>query len=575
VIDRVMSENLLILDESIRDFDMYVEASTLAEVIWFTPDAYKEIFQHDAPAAATHYKQPSYKNTTTSDGYTNRWIAVHEIWDKDSQTVYTIAEGANQFCREPYQPQNTGERWYPYFALGFNPVDGQFEPLSDVELLTELQDEYNTTRTNYAQHRKENLPVRVFRKGGSLTEEDVKALSNRKTGDFVGVEGDPSVPLAHDIAVLDNPPVRAEDYDVTGIRNDFDMVSGMSDASRSNLIHAKTATEAEIMKEGLQSRTAERQDVVEDLLQEMAQYVAEILLQVLTPEQVARIAGPGASWPQLSKDEIFDLVRIEIRAGSTVRPNKQQERQQWIDLLPSFQKMVTTILELRQAGQHDLAGSLTEMLKETLKRFDERLDLEVFVPISSDDPNAGAVQQLQELQQKLEQLMQENAELKQLADENASKERIALANNETQLEIAREKNAPQTVPDAATPLQAHFAQDAAAAGAPMPTEVPGTQAGSAGAVPATSAPVPAAAPPVQVFDSSLAAGFAPIVETIVKTMQDHHAQSTANQAALANAIAALQQSIATPKRRTPMRGKDGRIEYIDEAPLHEAPAATQ
>jgi hypothetical protein len=561
VIDRVMSENLLILDESLRDFDMYVEARALGECIWFTKETYKETFGEDAPASVTYFKQPN-RDNITSDGYTNQWIAVYEIWDKDAQTVYTVAEGSDRFCREPYQPDTVGERWYPYFALAFNPVDGQFEPLSDVELLKELQDEYNTTRTNYAEHRKENLPVRVFRKGGGLRKTISSALANRKINEFVGVEGDPSRPLTDDIAVFPNTPLDVANYDVTPIRNDIDMVSGMGDASRSNLIKAKTATEAEIMREGLQSRTAERQDTIEDVLQEMAQYVAEILLQKLTKQQAQRIAGPGASWPQLSKDEIFDLVRIEIRAGSTVRPNKAKERQQWIELLPSFQKMVTTIMELRQEGHADLARSLTEMAKETLKRFDERLDLDVFIPVNADDPQAAQQQALQELQQKLEQLTQENEELKVAADKNATDLAIAKMDNETQLDIAREKNAPQTVPDVATPLQMAFDGDAAAAGAPM------------AAVPA---PEPAAppAPPVQVFDSSHAAGFAPIVESIVKTMQDHHAQSTASQAALAQAIAALQQSIAQPKRRTPMRGKDGRIEYIDEAPIHAPPAATQ
>ena len=35
-----------------------------------------------------------------------------------------IARGASEWAREPYRPQPTGERWYPFFLLMFNPVCG-------------------------------------------------------------------------------------------------------------------------------------------------------------------------------------------------------------------------------------------------------------------------------------------------------------------------------------------------------------------------------------------------------------------------------------------------------------------
>ena len=129
------------------------------------------------------------------------------------------------------------------------------------------------------------------------------------------------------------------------------------------------------------SRTAERQDMNEDFMQEICQFSAEILMQELTEQQVMRIAGPGATWPKMTKDEIFDLVRIDIRAGSTGKPNKQNERQQWIDFMPTFQEMALKVIEMRQAGNVDIANAMIEMMKETLKRFDERLDIDTFIPV--------------------------------------------------------------------------------------------------------------------------------------------------------------------------------------------------
>lgn len=383
VLDRIQSEDMLVLDDAIVDFDMYVQARALAHGVWFSKEAYAEQFGADAPRGTTSYRQPAEQNdgeggSATENG--TEYVRVWEIWDRASQTVYTVTEGAPGFCRPPYQPDKLGARWYPFFALAFNLVDGQFQPLSDVELLQELQDEYNTTRTHFAEHRRENIPGLVVRKGGQLTENDIDRIVNRRINEVIVVEGDGNRPLAEDLQQIQGAALDPATYDVSPIRNDMDMVAGLSDASRSNLIQAKTATEAEIMRQGLMSRTAERQDACEDWMLEMAQYAAEVLLQELSTAQVERVAGKGCVWPALSRHEIFDLVRLEIRAGSTGRPNKEQEREQWLQFLPELQQAVTQIATLRAQGQESTANALVEILKETLRRFDERLDVETFIP---------------------------------------------------------------------------------------------------------------------------------------------------------------------------------------------------
>jgi hypothetical protein len=85
-------------------------------------------------------------------------------------------QGCHRWCRAPYAPENTPQRWYPFYVLGFNLVEGRWRPISEVELMMGLQDEYNTTRTDYAEARKDATPIRFFRKAGNLTEEDLKAI---------------------------------------------------------------------------------------------------------------------------------------------------------------------------------------------------------------------------------------------------------------------------------------------------------------------------------------------------------------------------------------------------------------
>lgn len=418
-IDRVLTEDIFVLDETIYDFDQYDQAEAIAHRVWMTEEQYEQTFGKDVPKTSIKYGKDKKESTSNSeDDERACLVAVFEVWSKASNSVYTLCAGADEWARDPYVPVTLGKRFYPFFALAFNPVDGRVQPISDAELLIELQDEYNTTRTNYAEHRKENLPVRVYRKSGNLTDADIKALANRSANQWVGIEGDPNTPLQNDIAILQNPPIDPQTYDVQPILRDAEMLLGAGDAAKGVVNKAKTATEAEIMANGLQSRVAERQDVVEDWIGEMAQYAAELCLQEMSLAEVQEIAGQESVWPEMDKKQIFNLVQIEIRAGSAGRPNKAKEREQWGQMLPQIQQSVTQIAQLREQGQNDMADSMMKLMEETLRRFDERIDIESFMPPKKEEgqqPNIPPElqQQMQQTQAQMQQLQAENEQLKQ------------------------------------------------------------------------------------------------------------------------------------------------------------------
>ena len=432
-IDRVLTEDMFILDDTLYDFDGYSQAEALAHRVWMTVDKYKQTFGKDAPKTANRYGSDKKERGSTTDENAVELVAVFETWDRISNRVFTLCAGADEWARDPYTPEVLGRRFYPFFALAFNPTDGTLHPLSDTELLIELQDEYNTTRTNFAEHRKENLPTRVYRKSGDLTDGDIKALANRQANQWVGIEGNPDTPITQDIAILPNPPVDPMTYDVQPILRDAEMVLGAGDAAKGTINKAKTATEAEIMAQGLQSRIAERQDVVEDWIAQMAQFAAELCLQELTPQQVQRIAGMESVWPQMKKADVFDLVQIQIRAGSAGRPNKAKEREQWGQMLPQIQQSVQQIMELRTAGQNDMAETVMKLLEETLRRFDERIDIESFLPPRKEEEQAPQIppevqQQMQQAQEQMQQMQAENQQLQEAA-----------AGTQAKMELEREK----------------------------------------------------------------------------------------------------------------------------------------
>ncbi len=424
VVDRVKTEDIFILDESIVEADDYVNAAELSHRVWYTDESFEQEFGLKVPKGATRYGAPSpdtdgedsKKSELPTGDQAVSYYAVHEVWSKKSGTVSCVCEGAKGYCRKPYAPANVAERFYPFYAWQPNPVEGRWRGMSDVELLMALQDEYNTTRKGLADAREEARPVKVFRKGGELTEADIRNLSKRRVNQFIGVEGNPQIDINKDIMQLDGVKIDHEAYDVSVIRNDMDLMVGLSDAGRSNLIQAKTATEAGILQQALMTRVAERQDSNEDMISEMARAALQIALRVFTRAEIQQIAGTDAQWPEQPEtvEEIFGKVRVAVRAGSTGKPNAQQEREDWGKLVPVINETMQKVAELRMQGQFDMAKALIEVLKETFKRYDEKLDVDTFISPQADDAEAQKMQQMtQELQQSKEAMAQLQQQLEE------------------------------------------------------------------------------------------------------------------------------------------------------------------
>lgn len=381
VIDRIPNESVFLLDDGLVDFDDYPTSDAIAHEVWMPCERFEQLYRCKVPDGATKYSSKSDEGANKANGgETAQLLRLYEVWSLTTNSVYTIVEGAKTWAREPYQPEIRTRRFYPFHALAYNKVDGYFEPFSDVELLLDLQDEYNATRSQQIAARKENKPVWLYRLNGSLTEKDVNSIVNRGNRQAIGVEGNASVPLSNDISHFPPAPMNPMVYDSSQTLRDIEMLTGAGDASRGFVNKAKTATEAEIMAMGLQSRSAERQDAMEDWLSDIANDAAQLLLQAMPEQHVRRIAGQGAVWPTLPRDEIYEMLNIDIRGGSTAKPDKNKEREQWVQMLPQMQQAIQQIAQYEAAGQAELARAARNLLEETLRRFDERIDVSEFIP---------------------------------------------------------------------------------------------------------------------------------------------------------------------------------------------------
>lgn len=405
-LDFVMSEDILIIDDSVRAVTDYPRASAIAHRVWMTHDQYKIRFGYK-PKKAKAFAETNGIISSDSVGDKASLVCVWEIWSQDDNRIYYVCIGEEGFCQEPKSPEWTGKRWYPFFLFAFNEIDGSFYPLSDIELTEALVDEYNQNREDFVRDRKACLPINVIREGGSLTDGDLLKLKNREGSDIITVKGMPGTKLTDEIFVGSLGSINAQNYDTTPSRQDMEQLLGGGDATRGSVMNAKTATEAEILSQGLRGRSAERQDIIEDMLNELGPYALEICLRKMTEEEVMLIAGPDAVWPSMTIDQIFNLITVEVRGGSTGKPDRLQEQDRWTKLLPVIKEAMQQVADLRERGQDAMANVVIELTRETLRRFDERIDIEQFLPppkAGEDDP-ATLKQQLITMQQQLKMAM--------------------------------------------------------------------------------------------------------------------------------------------------------------------------
>lgn len=410
VIDRVMTDALLI-DPSVQNFDDYRSANWMAQMIFMERAEVEGRYKKRIKSATTYNLSGDAcqedKPAEESDPQKGHdLVCVWEIWDKRSQMVYTKCDGCDFWLRDPYPPPVQGRRFYPFFLLPFNKVDGCFVAPSLVDLSEKLQNEHNELRDKLESHRASIKPGYVT--GNDIKAKDIHSYQTADVGSITIIAGLDSTEVQKAFVPKQYPPVDGALYDTSAIRMDIEQCVGLQDAARSSINKAKTATEASIMNNSLSARISMFQDWTEEFLSEMCQYAGQLLLLELSEAGVERIMGSpspmvdeagqpvldpvtGApliektyDWPQLSRDDIFEQIAVKIRAGSTGKPNRIEEQETWGKILPSLIQLYQLLVQSAQTGMDN--RPIQKILSETLRRFDDRLDVRDFLPNAQQMP---------------------------------------------------------------------------------------------------------------------------------------------------------------------------------------------
>jgi hypothetical protein len=398
-INALMSEPEIVLREGlVFDFPMstkvipdklckslvgFIGARHLTIEYLFTVDEVKEMFpdadlkmgyaEHDAQGRSL--TRPAQMEMAFSDPVTDMddqvepatdrkgagLIKVWKHYDKPSGLVYFVADGYKGWLRAPAPPDVFVADFWPVFALTFNAVESEDDlfPPSDVKLLADQQNEHNRSRQGMREHREAARPRWASRKG-LLDDNDKDALKKAQPFDVIELNADISVPLEQLLEGMPVPGVDPNLYETGQYFSDVQLVGGTQESSYGGIAKA-TATEAAIAANSTNASDGSSVDDLDNFLTAVARASSQILLREMSAEQVTRIVGPGAYWPELPLEDIADELFLEVEAGSSGRPNQAVE-------IENFTKMAPIIMQIPGISPYELA-------KEGLRRLDDRLDL--------------------------------------------------------------------------------------------------------------------------------------------------------------------------------------------------------
>jgi hypothetical protein len=297
----------------------FIGATFVAHEFLLTKKKIQEVYGVDIGSAYSGYKPTGQRGDKRKR--TDQLACVWEIYDLEGRIMYTVCDGYPDFLKEPGRPAVDLEQFHPFFTVAFNDVedDEDIFPPSDVELLLPMANEYNRSREGLRQHRIANRPAWVSAKG-TFGDDSKTKLADHESHEMIDLNISSGKKIEE---VLQAKPTQKVDpglYDVEHLFTDILRVSGDSEPNFGGTSGA-TATETTIAEQSRASGLQSNIDDLDELFTELARASGQVLLTEMSAATAKRIAGDGAVWPTLDRRAIAEELYLDIKAGSSGRPN--------------------------------------------------------------------------------------------------------------------------------------------------------------------------------------------------------------------------------------------------------------
>lgn len=267
------------------------------------------------------------------------FAVVYEYYDLIAGTVCTFGQGCDDWLKAPEAVPFPFK--HPFVPVMNYSVPEKFYPIGDVEAVKPLQLELALTRTQMVNDRKRFRRMYMYNPE-AIGPDGVDNLLSSDDNAMIPVEG--NIPFNECIAPIQTTPLPPEFYNQTAmILDDINLVSGVTEYQRGSVAEVRrTATEASMIQDMANARSADKLTTIERAIGEVAERVVALAQLFLDGEDVAKVVGPDGAltWQTYSKEQIAGEYDYEVEAGSTQPQNETFRRQSAMQLMDAMAPFV-------------------------------------------------------------------------------------------------------------------------------------------------------------------------------------------------------------------------------------------
>lgn len=354
--------------ERISPFDMFVdpEATSLEDAKWIAQRIVRSL---EEVKADERYRSSVRRSIKADAALSADWmsenqrkkmnadlerVTVWEFYDLQDETICVFAEGADDYLIDPVEmPYAFG---HPYEFIANYEVPDEFYPIGDLEMVEAPQQELNKTRSQMMNHRKKYGRKYLYR-ASALGPDGRQGLESNE--DNIAIEViDDNLPLQDILMPVPITPMSGDLYQYSQIiESDMDKVSGVNEYARGATPEVRrTATEAAMIQDASNARSADKLALIELAIGKIARKVLMLAQQYMTDTQVARVVGAEGQqfWFDYEVEDIEGEYDFSVEGGSTQPQNDTFRRQQAVAMMNSLAPLIGTVIDPAQIVKHVL-----------------------------------------------------------------------------------------------------------------------------------------------------------------------------------------------------------------------------
>lgn len=336
----------------------FVGSRWIAEEYIFTTEQVERIYKVDVKQSYTAYSPEKPKES--GQDAKEKFCCVYEVYDLVGQVKFTLCDGWTDFIVEPGEPEIYLEQFHPYYVLSFNDVEDEdcIYPPAGVDLIRPMQVERNRAREGLRVHRQANRPAYMSPKDAFEEETKVK-LGTHADHELIEHQLGKDADMSKLIQPKPTVPIDEALYSTQHLDQDALLVTGSQSATLGPTSGA-TATEVGVAETNRGTDLSSNTDDLDEFLTDVMRGVGQILLLNMSEETVKKIAGDGAVWPTFNRQAVAEELCLQIKAGSSGRPNKQAR-------LTAIEKTIPFVMQTPGFKPRKVAELLLDQIDETLE----------------------------------------------------------------------------------------------------------------------------------------------------------------------------------------------------------------